>query len=107
MRRRTHFFSPVVECRRWCCGADDCRLRSSGRCCRSCCFAGVGRSASDEAGAMWLETQVKSMAVVMRSARAAGPTMEMSMPGSEKKPRLGSALTSIIGGLRDIRTNRG
>lgn len=48
---------------------------------------------------MWLETQVKSMAVVMRSARAAGPTMAMSRPGSEKKPRFGSAPTSTIGGL--------
>ena len=34
-----------------------------------------------------------------RSARAAGPTMAMSRPGSEKKPRFGSAPTSTIGGL--------
>lgn len=48
---------------------------------------------------MLLETHVRSMAVVMRRARESGPTMAMSSPGREKKPRLGSASASTFGGL--------
>lgn len=51
---------------------------------------------------MLLETQVRSTAVVMRRARCWGPTMAMSSPGREKKPRLGSAPTSTIAGLWDM-----
>jgi len=91
----THIFRPVVECRRWC--AEGCRGR--GRC-------GAGRSGE---AATLLETHVRSTAVVMRRARdrddacpvpsARGPTMVMSSPGREKKPRFGSAPTSTNGGL--------
>jgi hypothetical protein len=62
---------------------------------------------------MVLETHVRSMAVEMRRMRARdagpapsrGPTMAMSSPGREKKPRFGSAPTSTNGGLA-VKTER-